>query len=64
MQLVTQLCIYKLQYNWRRHCQASGGEVMFVSIEGAERNNTVVFETMMGDETISDGKKKIILGIR
>ena len=48
----------------RRRRQAGGGEVMFVSIEGVERNNTVVFETMMGDETISDGKKKIILGIR
>lgn len=41
----------------RRRRQAGGGDVMFVSIEGVETNNTVVFETMMGDETISDGKK-------
>lgn len=39
----------------RRRRQASGN-VMFVSIEGVDKNNSVLFETMMGDETISDGK--------
>ena len=38
----------------RRRRQATS-DVMFVSIEGVDRNNSVVFETMMGDETISDG---------
>ena len=41
----------------RRRRQTSSGDVMFVSIEGVERNNSVILETMMGDETISDGKK-------
>ena len=40
----------------RRRRRQAVSEIMFVSIEGVERNNSVIFETMMGDETISVGK--------
>jgi len=36
-----------------------GTNFIFVSIEGINRNNEVVIETTMGDETVSEGKGPI-----
>ena len=44
----------------RRRRRQAGGDVMFVSIEGVDKNNSMIFETMMGDETITDGKNRNI----
>ena len=38
-----------------RKRRQTGGNIMFITIEGVERNNEIIMDIMMGDETISNG---------
>ena len=48
-------CDIFVENDGSRKRRQTGGNTMFITIEGIERNNEIVMDVMMGDETISNG---------